>query len=471
MTAFPPVSLWMDQLGAPPPARAPLSGEREVDVAIIGAGYTGLWTAYYLKRQAPQLRVAVVEAQIAGFGASGRNGGWLIGELAGEDRLLARLEAQQRKESRVLLQDIPDEVGRVVAREAIACDFRKGGGLYCAARYPEQQTRLRRQLDDWHRAGHGTSDYAWLDPAELAQQLHIAGAYGAVHFAHLATIHPARLVRGLATCLERLGVDLYEHSPALELTPACVRTPAGMLRADWIVPAIEAHAIGLPPLARCQLAVQSLMIATEPLPPGLWRQIGLEQGQAFSESSRLVSYGQRTADNRMVFGARGGYRYGGRLRQDFVLTPDEVEQRRRLLVDLFPPLAGARITHAWGGNLGVAREFHPHMVCDPERRLAWAGGYGGEGVGASNLAGRTLADLILGRDSRLVRQPWVVPADALRNWEPEPLRWLAYHAISRSFAVEDFLLSRPATPPWLRRLSQHWADAMERLMEPPVPAP
>jgi glycine/D-amino acid oxidase-like deaminating enzyme len=457
------ISLWMEQTAAERRSRPTLTGDDEVDIAIIGAGYTGLWTAYYLKQRDPGLRIAVVEAQIAGFGASGRNGGWLIGELAGEDRLLADLPAPQQDESRALLQDIPDEVGRIVTREAIACDYRKGGGLYCAARYPEQETRLRRQLADWHRLGHRERDYRWLDPAELNAQLRMEQAYGAVFFAHLATVHPARLVCGLADCVEDLGVKLFEHSPVQRLDRGRLHTPRGSLRARWIVPALEAYAASVPPLGRDQLAVQSLMIATEPLPDAVWRQIGLEHGQAFSENSRLISYGQRSADNRMVFGARGGYRFGGRLRTDASLTPAEIASRRRLLVELFPSLAGAHISHAWGGNLGMARGFHPHMVCDPERHIAWAGGYGGEGVGASNLAGRTLADLILGHDSVLTRQPWVCAAP--RRWEPEPLRWLAYQGISRSFALEERLLSRPSTPPWLRRLTQRWAGAMEGLMQ------
>jgi glycine/D-amino acid oxidase-like deaminating enzyme len=464
MHSYSSISLWMDQLAGPLEPRPALDGDREVDVAIVGAGYTGLWTAYYLKRQSPELKIAVLEAQIAGFGASGRNGGWLIGELAGEDRLLAGREPAQRAESLALLRDIPDEVGRVLAQEGIDCDYRKGGGLYCAARYPEQETRLRQQLADWHRNGHGPDDYCWLDPRELAQELKIDSAYGAVRFAHIATIHPARLARGLADSVERLGVEVYEQSPVTTLRPGVLQTARGTVRARWLVPAVEGYAVALPPLGRYQLAVQSLMIATEPLSDEIWRQIGLDRGQAFSENSHQVSYGQRTADNRMVFGARGGYRFGGALRQDFVLSPAEVELRRRLLVELFPVLSGVRITHAWGGNLGVARRFRPHMVCDEARGMAWAGGYGGEGVGASNLAGRTLADLILGHTSLLTRQPWVVPPTSLARWEPEPLRWIGYNGIIRSFALEDALLNRAGTPRWLRRLASGWAEVMEGLM-------
>lgn len=458
------ISLWMEQLGDSLRPRPALRDDIEADVAIIGAGFTGLWTAYYLKQQAPDLKIVVLEAEIAGFGASGRNGGWLIGEVLGEDRLLAGLDPVARSRSRALLHDIPDEVGRVIAREGIDCHYRKGGALYCAARYPEQESRLRQQLHDWRAHGHGEEDYRWLDVAELNQQLRLATPYGAVYSPHVATIQPARLVRGLAACVEGMGVTIYEQSRVERLHAGELSTAYGRVRARWVVPAVEGYASTLPPFGRYQLPVQSLIIATEPLSEALWQEIGLEHGQAFSENSRQVSYGQRSRDNRLVFGARGGYRFGGRLRQNFSLSLDEINLRRQLMVELFPMLAGARITHGWGGNLGAARRFQPHMLCDAGHGLAWAGGYGGEGVGASNLAGRTLADLMLGKDTLLTRQPWVKTVASLGRWEPEPLRWLGYNAIIKSFVWEDQTLSNPASPPWQRRLVQRLADQMERLM-------
>jgi len=459
------ISLWMDQLSGTLQPRAPLPGDIDADVAIVGAGFTGLWTAYYLKQQAPQLKIVILEAEIAGFGASGRNGGWLIGELHGEERMLAHLSPTQRTASRALLYDIPDEVARVLARENIDCDYRKGGVLYCAARYPEQESRLRRQLSDWHAQGHGATDYRWLEVAELNQQLRLANPYGAVFSPHVATIQPARMARGLAECVERMGVTLYEQTRVSALHPGELHTPHGKVRARWLVPALEGYACTLPPYGRYQLPTQSLIIATEPLSAKLWQQIGLEHGQAFSENSRQVSYGQRTRDDRLVFGARGGYRFGGRLRKDFHLNAAEIGMRRQLMCELFPMLAGVRISHAWGGNLGMARRFRPHMGCDAERGIALAGGYGGEGVGASNLAGRTLADLMLQRDSSLVQQPWVCPLHSLNRWEPEPLRWLGYNAIIKSFVWEDQVLKQTSSPAWQRRLVQTLATSMEGLMQ------
>jgi glycine/D-amino acid oxidase-like deaminating enzyme len=457
----------MDQLDEPLLARAGLEHDLDVDVAIIGAGYTGLWTAYYLKRQAPGLNIAIVEAQTAGFGASGRNGGWLMGNILGEDRLLADLPPEQRRASFDLLHSIPDEVELIVEREGIACDYRKGGVLYCAARYPEQASSLRRYLDDLYRQGLTESDYRWLNPEQLAQQIRVAKPYGGIYAPHVATLHPARLVRGLARTVEKMGVKIYENSPVTQWQSGSLRTAKASVRSRWIVPAVEGYATTLPPLGRYQLPVQSLIVATEPLSAATWEEIGLNRGQAFSESSRQVTYGQRTADNRLVFGARGGYQFAGRLRHDFNLTTREVELRRYLFGELFPQLKNVRISHAWGGNLGMSRRFKPHMLCDHASGIAVSGGYGGEGVGASNLGGRTLADLILERDTELVRQPWVMPQgglDTLKAWEPEPCRWLGYNAIIRSFVYEDETLANPASAPWRRKLASRVAGFMEGFM-------
>ncbi|WP_249671661.1 NAD(P)/FAD-dependent oxidoreductase [Pseudomonas abieticivorans] len=467
MSAWRNISLWMDQLDEPLTARASLAADLKVDVAIIGAGFTGLWTAYYLKRQAPNLSIAIIEGQTAGFGASGRNGGWVMGNLLNEDRMLAALPAEQRRASYDLLHGIPDEVGAVIEREGIACDYRKGGALYCAARYPEQETSQREWLKHLHGQGLTEADYRWLDTAALAEQIRIATPFGGIYSPHVATIQPARLVRGLARTVERMGVALYENTPVTDWQPGKVTTAGNTVRSHWVIPAVEGYGVTLPPLGRFQLPVQSLLIATEPLSEQLWASIGLEHGQAFGESSRQVTYGQRSADNRLVFGARGGYQFGGRLRQDFNLTDSEIGLRRYLFGELFPQLKDVRVTHAWGGNLGMSRRFRPHMLCDHASGIALAGGYGGEGVGASNLGGRTLADLILQRETDLVRQPWVTATGglaSLKAWEPEPCRWLGYNAIIKSFVHEDQTLANPHAAPWRRKLASQLAGFMESFM-------
>ncbi|WP_287813710.1 FAD-dependent oxidoreductase [Pseudomonas sp.] len=467
MTAWRGISLWMDQLEDSLTPRPTLEHDLDVDVVIIGAGYTGLWTAYYLKLQAPGLNIAILEAQTAGFGASGRNGGWLMGNLLNDDRLLATLPAEQRRASFDLLHGIPDEVAQVAAIEGIDCHYRKGGALYCAARYPEQETSQRAYLEHLHKLGLSDQDYRWLTPAQVADQVRVERCYGAIFTPHMATIQPARLARGLARTVQRMGVRLYENSPVTDWQPRQVRTAKATVRSHWVVPAVEGYSANLPPLGRYHLPVQSLLVATEPLSDAQWQGIGLEHGQAFGEASRQVTYGQRSADGRLVFGARGGYRFGGQLRHDFTLSDQEIGLRRYLFGELFPQLKDVRITHAWGGNLGMARRFRPHMLCDHASGLALAGGYGGEGVGASNLGGRTLAALILQQHNELVRQPWVTCTGGLANlkaWEPEPCRWLGYNAIIKSFVHEDQTLANPAAAPWRRQLASRLADVMEGLM-------
>ncbi len=466
-------SLWLDQLSEQPaPPRPPLQGCEHAEVAIIGAGLGGLWTAYYLKRMPPRLRVVILEAESAGWGAAGRNGGWLLGNLLGEERLLAGLKPERRRAAYALLQQIPDEVAQVLEREAIACDYRKGGVLYCAARYPEQAARLRHWLAERYREGLSEADYRWLDAPELAQQLRIDGALGAVYSPHCATLQPAKLVRGLALAVERLGVRLFEGSRVIDWQPGLLHTAGGVVYCDWVVPAVEGLACDLPRIAggrlsRYQLPVQSLLVASAPLSREQWARIGLERGQAFSDFSRQVTYGQRSADDRLVFGARGGYRFGGRPRRDFSLNQGELALRRRLIGELFGELRDLQISHAWGGNLAMPRAFRPHMLLDEENRIALAGGYGGEGVGASNLGGRTLAELILGHRGPLIEQPWVLGRQRLadlRRWESEPWRWLGYRALVASFGLEDRILADPKSPLWRRRLVARLAGALEGLM-------
>lgn len=465
MTRSSDISGWRDWLEpAQREPSAPLRGPTDCDVVIAGAGYTGLWTAYYLKQLAPALDIVLLDARIAGAGASGRNGGWVIGELAGEDRLLSALGPAARDRALAVLRDLPDEIGRVIERERLDCDFRKGGVFYCAARYPEQRTRLRAQLALWHRHGHTEADFRWLDAATLAGRLRVAGASGAVYSPHVATVQPAKLARALARCVAARGVRLYENTPVLELAPGRAVTAGGTVRARWQVAALEAFGGTVAGVRPHQIAVQSLIIATEPLSGRLWDEIGLAHGQAFSDYSRLVSYGQRTADDRLVFGARGGYRFGGRLRRQFALSPAEIALRRAMMRQLFPMLETAAITHGWGGNLGVARRFYPQIVLDPAAGRITPGGFGGEGVGAANLAGRTIAALISGRDDALPPVPWLSAPGGPGRWEPEPLRWLGYNGIVRSFELEDRWLNQPDTPRWQRRLAVRLADWMEALM-------
>ncbi|HET8597328.1 MAG TPA: FAD-dependent oxidoreductase [Castellaniella sp.] len=471
MTRMPPdpyrgISLWFDTLPGDVRPREPLRGARDVDVAILGAGYTGLWTAYYLRRLDPSLSVVVVEAQTAGFGASGRNGGWLKGSLTGDDRYLATLPEDQRRAGHALLHGIVDHVAQVLAEEGIDCGLHKGGVLFAAARYPEQLALLQATLARVRRAGHTEEDYRWLDAAELEARVRMRRPLGALYSPHCAVIDPVRLVRGLAEAVERRGARIFERSPVRALDGRRIRTPEGELRARIVVPALEGSLGSLPGLSGYHLPVQSLIVATEPLTNAQWDAIGLEDRPAFSDAGRFITYGQRSADGRLVFGARGGYRFGARPRHDFDPAGLEFELRKQLMTDLFPALQGVRVTHAWGGTMGMSRRFAPHVVYDAARGLALAGGYGGGGVGASNLFGRTLADLILGRDTLAARMPWVGRAgvSGLRRWEPEPVPWLVYQAVQAAYGWEESLCRAPGAPAWRKQLASRVASTLARLI-------
>ncbi|HEX5615039.1 MAG TPA: FAD-dependent oxidoreductase [Acidimicrobiia bacterium] len=415
------LSYWHDSSGDDFAPRAPLAHDLDVDVAIVGAGYTGLWTAYSLHRIDPTLRIVVLEREVAGFGASGRNGGWCSALFAGSREHMARAHSRDAvvRLQRAMFATV-DEVGRVAREEGIDCHYAKGGTLSFATR-PAHEARLRAQLADERAWGFGPDDIDWLDADEVATRAGVPSR-GGLYTPHCAAIHPARLVRGLARVVEARGVPIHEGTPVLELGPGRLRTPGATVRAEVIVRATEAFTAALPGERRTVVPVYSLMIATEPLDDDFWASAGLHARETFTDGRHLLVYGQRTADGRFAFGGRGApYHFGSRLDASFDRHTGVFEGLRTTLRSLFPQLGDVQITHRWGGAVAVPRDWHASCGYDRARGFAWAGGYVGDGVGTANLAGRTLADLIVGRATDLVDLPWV--GHRSRRWEPEPLRW------------------------------------------------
>ncbi|GGO70103.1 NAD(P)/FAD-dependent oxidoreductase [Nocardioides deserti] len=437
--------MWHDT--APPaPSRPPLPGTHDADVVVVGAGYTGLWTAYSLAVADPSLRIVVVEAEQVGHGASGRNGGWCsalfpaslpsLAAAAGRDAALAQHRA---------MRATVDEVARTAAAEGIDCHLAKGGTVV-VARNRAQWGRARAEVAAARTWDRGEDDLRLLDAREATGVLRASGTVGATYTPDCAAIHPARLVRGLADACERHGVTIHESTRVTAIEPGRARTAAGDVRADVVVRATEGYTPLLPGQRRAVVPVYSLMIATEPLPQAVWDEIGLARRETFSDHRHLVIYGQRTADDRLAFGGRGApYHLGSRVSPAFDRDERVFAGLYATLVDLFPVLAGTRVTHAWGGPLGIARDWCASVGLDRRTGLAWAGGYVGDGVATTNLAGRTLRDLVLGHDTDLVRLPWVghhSPA-----WEPEPLRWLGINAglrATRLADAEESLTRRPS---------------------------
>jgi glycine/D-amino acid oxidase-like deaminating enzyme len=447
-------SFWHATVSDPFEPRPKLGSDDQVDVAIVGAGYTGLWTAYYLKSLEPGLRVAIVEAEIAGFGASGRNGGWCLGTLAGMAGFLEG-DASQRAAGIRLQRAIFDtvaEVERVCENEAIDCDFARGGNVTFAM-VPAHIDGLRSDVASWHELGFGEDDVRWLEPDECRRRVGSPQNLGGFFLAHCAALHPTRLVRGLAEVVERMGVKIYEHSPARAIEAGAVVTDGGRLRADTIVRASEGYSPSLAGCKRLLLPLHSMMIATEPLPAEVWREIGLGDRETFADPRRSVTYGQRTADDRLAFGARGHYFYGSRVRNVFAPDDPAFDAVKQILDSMFPVLRDHGVSHRWGGALGVPRDWRPRVGLDRARGLAWAGGYVGEGVAASNLAARTLADLVLARESELTSLPLVAPP--FSNWEPEPLRWLGVTGVRRLGTSLDAAELRGRATPRVRNALYH----------------
>lgn len=424
------VSHWFDELPTPRPA---LPGDRDADVCIVGAGYTGLWTAYYLAQADPSLRITVLEARFAGFGASGRNGGWLSGLAPGDRNRMA----EQHGRDRVLawqqaLNDAVDEVIAVADREGIDAGAVKGGTLEIA-RNPAQAARLAEAVAEerrWHE------DVTELTKDEAAERVRFDGVVSAYHTPHCARIQPAQLARGLAEAVERRGVTIYEDTPVTEIVPGRAVTARGTVRAPIVLRATEGFTPALPGLRRVWLPMNSSMIATDPIPAALWDEIGWAGRETVGDTAHGFFYAQRTVDDRIAIGGRSvPYRFASRTDVDGQVPARTIRLLTDVLHSILPQVREVPIAHGWCGVLAVPRDWQAGVALDRASGLGWAGGYVGHGVTATNLAGRTLADLVLDRDTPITELPWV--GHQSRNWEPEPLRWLGVRGLYVAYKLAD----------------------------------
>jgi glycine/D-amino acid oxidase-like deaminating enzyme len=426
----PPRSLWWDDLDAPAVARPPLAGHRDVDVAIVGGGFTGLWCARELVRRDPHLTIAVLEQAVCGYGASGRNGGWASALYPlSDDAVIARHGRESWGELRHALRAAVRELGEALEDDRIDAHYARGGSL-TFARSEVQEGRLRRELARARELGVAAEDLTWLEGDALRERGFVRGARGALYTPHCARIQPARLVRGLAEALEHRGVAIYEMTRVTRILPARggrraeAVSAAGSVHADVVVRATEAFTPGLPGQRRSVAPLFSLMVATEPQGRAFWEGAGFAAAETFADDRHMIIYGQRTADDRIAFGGRGApYHFASAVEPRFDEVPRVFALLAQTLGDLFGELEG-EITHRWGGPLAMPRDLSPAVVLDRASGLASAGGYTGDGVVLSYLAGRTLADLIAtpGVETALTRLPFTHHRP--RKWEVEPARWL-----------------------------------------------
>jgi glycine/D-amino acid oxidase-like deaminating enzyme len=441
------LSLWWDTLpdDLREPLGKPLTGDASADIVIVGGGYTGLWTAYYLIKADPSLRITVLEAEVAGFGASGRNGGWASALFPASLSALARASSRDAAvRMKRAMNATVDEIGRVAHEEGWDIAWQKGGTVVLA-RSPLQWQEAQAEVENLRSWGFGEEDLRLLSKDEATARAQATDVLGATFNPHCAAINPARLVRSLARTVVSLGVTLHEGTRVESIEPGIVRTANGNVRAEYVVRATEGYTRTLKGQTRTLAPVYSLMLATEPLPAETWAKIGLEGRPTFADGRHLIIYGQRTSDGRIAFGGRGApYFFGSKITPEQDRNPAVHAALWEVLTDLLPAVSSAAVTHTWGGPLGVPRDWWASCGLDRATGLGWSGGYVGDGVGTSNLGGRTLADLILQRETDLVTLPWV--GHRSKKWEPEPLRWVGTNVGLRVMTSADNVEARTGRP-------------------------
>ncbi len=429
------VSFWYRAAGWPE-SRPPLPGSLEADVCIVGAGLTGLWAAYYLKREQPDLRIIILEKEFAGFGASGRNGGWLSAELAGSRDAYASTHGHDGVvELMRAMRGAVDEVIGVAKAEGIDADIVKDGVL-SVARNQAQMGRLRESLDFERSWGATEDDFVVLTGDESNARIRVENAMGALFTPHCARVQPAKLVGGLARVVAGMGVDIYEQTEVTDIKSGRAITARGDVRAPVVLRCLEGFTATMPGQRREWLPMNSSMVVTEPLPESVLQQVGWQGAELLGDFAHGYMYAQRTADNRIALGGRGiPYRYGSALDHRGATQQWTIDALGALVRDMFPATRDVAIEHAWCGVLGVPRDWTATVDFDPASGLGTAGGYVGSGLTTTNLAGHTLADLVLKRDTELTRLPWV--GRRVRKWEPEPLRWLGVQAMYALYRTAD----------------------------------
>ncbi|MET8468216.1 FAD-dependent oxidoreductase [Streptomyces sp. NPDC006422] len=429
-----------------PPERDGQLPEETQDFVIVGGGLTGLWTAYHAALRHPTAKITVIEAEQVGYGASGRNGGWLSPLIPGNRAVYAKAARRRGQDGRAAvaafqraMDGAVDDVLRILDEEGIKADQRRGGHLRVATT-PAALKRLELTYAADLANGCRADDLELLDADAVKRRIAVAPALGGLHTRTTARVDPAKLVHGLADVVTAKGVRILEHSRATRIDPGAVTTQRGTVRGTTVLTCLEAYSAqvdsDVPALgARQVIPVNSSMIVTDPLPDAVWERIGWEGRECLGDAAHTFVYAQRTEDGRIAIGGRGtpyAYNSGtpGEGRVD-ARTVRTLSERLRLF---FPDVPFA-VEHAWRGAIGVTRDWCAGVTFDPATRIGVVRGFAGHGVTATQLAARTLLDRAEGRDTELTRLPWN-DHDSGR-WEPEPLRWIGVHAMYRLFGVAD----------------------------------
>ncbi|MDX3784396.1 NAD(P)/FAD-dependent oxidoreductase [Streptomyces europaeiscabiei] len=429
------LGFWVAQLADKKPSFSRFTGQESVDVAIVGGGYTGLWAAYFAKKLEPSLSVAVFEAEQVGYGASGRNGGWLSAMPPGNRATFARagggLEA-----SRALQQEFVAGVNSVLdilRAEGIDADQHKGGALV-AAHTRAGLGRLVARRDADLKYGLTDDEVHMLDRDEFRSRINISTVHGGLFYKHCARFHPAKLVYGLADTLTSMGVRICEGSRVDSVEGKTLTLADGRVTAARTFICTEGYS-GQLLGRRTLIPVNSSMIVTKPLPEEAWQQIGWDGPQCLNDSAHTFIYAQRTSDGRIAMGGRGvPYRFGSGTGGAGATAQSTIDLISHKLSSFFPGIP-FEVDHAWSGVLGVTRDWNGSVHWDPASGIGASTGYAGHGVTSAYVGGRTLVELAFEKETERTTLPWV--GYRARKWEPEPIRWLGVHAMYRLFNIAD----------------------------------
>ncbi len=449
---------WLADSGDDLTPRPPLDGDVSVDVAIVGGGLTGLWSAWYLAVRDPSLRIVVVEAETVGFGASGRNGAWLSpGVGVTPTELARRTSPEVARATTEAMRGTVDEIADVCERVGIDAQLRRGGILR-VARGAHEVPALHAGYDALVRLGLDDGIEV-LDADALAARVRVHDARGALFDPYGAVVHPGRLVRGLARAVEAAGVTIVEGTRVRDVLPRAgrtgpqVRTDRGTVAAETVLLACEAWLSQLPGHGRDVLPLYSLIVLTGPVDDARWQAIGWRGHECLSSHRLTVDYLSRTVDGRVLFGGRGApYHFGSSIAPQHDRHDPTHAELAAQLTDWFPDLRGVPIEVRWGGPLAMPRDWLPSFHLDPATGVGGAHGYTGQGVATTNLAGRVLADLVVDGTTPFAALPMVNHRS--RRWEPEPLRWLGARVVQRGLARVDARAARTGRPPTGRSLAE-----------------
>jgi glycine/D-amino acid oxidase-like deaminating enzyme len=429
---------WQEQAGEVP-QEPPLHGQVEADVAIVGGGYTGMWTAWFVKELEPQAQVVILEADRCGAGPSGRNAGFVNEMWFSLPTLRARFGDQAALEVAQAASDAVEGIGRWCAGQGVDAWYRRRGYL--------QVSTAPAQDGSWHAAAEACADLGVPEVcrpltreevrARCASPPFRSGAF----YPGAATVHPARLAFGLRSKLLEGDVAIFEGTRALETRRNGVRfaveAEGGRVQAGAVVLAAGPRLAGQRPLRRRLTLTSSHMVITEPVPDVI-EELGWTGGECITDARAMVHYFRTTEDSRIAFGWGGGRVVpGARLDGRAEVDTDVVAEVERHLVRFFPTLAGRRIEHAWGGPIDVSPTHLPVIGTLEGGRVHYAFGYTGNGVGPSHLAGRILASLALGRRDAPTRLAIVDPAPV--KVPPEPFRYLGGAIVRRALLRRERL--------------------------------